>query len=118
MVDTLLDDFKQYFNSPEYLAEKARSRKLDKNNADAVAEKNQQLQLKLRVHYLRNQVRQATKLERNQNAITDKKQKKLLDDYLSGKLTEELDQLTRQHGYGKVHSTGEMLQVSGFPARR
>ena len=79
--------------------------------------KKRQLQLKLRVHHLRHQVRQAKALERNPNAITDKNQK-LYDDWKSGKLTQELDEYTRQHGYGKLHSTGEMLQVSGFPGRR
>ena len=32
----------------------------------------------------------------------------------SGKLTKELDQYTRAHGYGKLQSTGEMLENLGF----
>ena len=38
-VNTLLDELKQYFNSKDYLAEKARSQKLDEDNAEAVEKK-------------------------------------------------------------------------------
>ena len=115
-VNTLLDHWAQYLKSPEYQQEKARAQKLDENNADAVNEKFKQLELKTRVHHLRHQVRQAKALERNPKAIADKNQK-LYADWKSGKLTKELDECTRKHGYGKVHSTGEMLKVSGFPGR-
>ena len=113
MVNTLLESWAQYLESPEYRKEKARAQKLDESNAEAVNEKLSQLQLKMRVHQLRHRVRQAKALHRNQKAITDSN-RKLYDDWLSGKLSDELDDCTRAHGYGKLQSTGEMLKVSGF----
>ena len=113
MVDTLLESWAEYLESPQYLNEKARSQKLDKTNAEAVNEKRRHLKLKMRVHLLRHQVRQAKALHRNPKAITDKN-RKLVDELLSGRLIQELDECTRLHGYGKLQSTGEMLEVSGF----
>ena len=63
----------------------------------------------MRAHHLRHQVRQANALHRNQEAITDKN-RKLYEEWLSGKLTEELDECTRAHRYGKLQSNGEMLE--------
>ena len=116
-VNTLLDEYGKYLQSPQYQQEKARAQKLDENNADAVNEKGHLLQLKMRVHHLRHQVRQAKALDRNPKAITDKN-RKLYAEWKSGKLTKKLDECTRMHGYGKLHSTGEMLEFSGFPGRR
>ena len=36
MVHTLLESWAEYLDSPEYLAEKRRARKLDETNAEAV----------------------------------------------------------------------------------
>ena len=116
-VNTLLDELRQYLQSPQYQQEKARAQKPDENNADAVSEKRHQLQLKMRVHHLRHQVRQAKALHRGSKPITDKN-RKLYAEWQSGKLTKKLDECTRMHGYGKLHSTGEMLEFSGFPGRR
>ena len=117
MVKTLLESWAQYLESPQYLNEKGRAQKLDETNAEAVNEKRRHLQLKMRVHHLRHQVRQAKALHRNQEAITDKN-RKLYEKWLSGTLTEELDECTRAHGYGKLQSTGEMLENSGFRGPR
>ena len=117
MVDTLLESWAEYLESAEYRKEKARSQKLDKTNEEAMNEKRQNLKLKMRVHRLRHQVRQAKALDRNPKAITDKNQK-LLEEWKSGKLIKELDECTREHGYGNLHSTGEMLEASGSPGRR
>ena len=117
MVNTLLESWAQYLDAPQYLKEKARAQKLDEANAEAVNEKNRQLDLKMRVHRLRHQVRQAKALVRNQKAITPNNQN-LYDDWLSGRLTEELDECTKAHGYGKLQSTGEMLEISGFRGPR
>ena len=117
MVNTLLEWWAQYLESPEYLQEKARAQKLDETNAEAVDEKNRQVQLKFKVHRLRHQVRQAKALHRNQRAIT-KDNRKLYQEWLTGKLSEELDECTRAHGYGKVESTGEMLQSGSLAARK
>ena len=116
-VNTLLDSWARYLESPQYQQERARAQKVDKSNADAVNEQQYRLQLKLRVHRLRAQVRQAEALHRNPKGIPAK-HRKLYEEWQSGKLIEALDEATQEHGYGKLHSTGEMLEVSGFPGRR
>ena len=113
MVNTLLESWAEYLESDEYLKEKARAQKHDDTNEEAVHEKRRHLQLKMRVYHLRSRVRQARALDRNPEAITDKN-RKLYDEYRSGKLSKELDEYTRAHGYGKLQSTGEMLKVSGL----
>jgi hypothetical protein len=110
MVNTLLELWAQYMESDEYLKEKVRAQEADENN---LAEKNRLLDLKIRVHRLRHQVRLARSLHRNPNAITDKN-RKVYEEWRSGELSEELDLLTRDHGYGKLQATGEMLESSGF----
>ena len=117
MVNTLLESWAEYLDSDEYLKEKARAQKHDDTNEEAVNEKRRHLQLKMRVYHLRSRVRQARALDRNPEAITDKN-RKLYDEYRSGKLTKELDEYTRAHGYGKLQSTGEMLENSGFRGPR
>ena len=116
MVNTLLEWWAQYLESPEYLQEKARAQKLDESNAEAVDGKNRQVQLKLKVHRLRHQVRQAKRLHRNQNLIKEDN-RKLYQKWVTGKLAEELDECTRTHGYGKLQSTGEMLQTGSLATR-
>ena len=113
MVNTLLESWAEYLESDEYLKEKARGQKRDDHNAEAVNEKHRQLHLKMRVYHLRSRVRQARALDRNPEAITDKN-RKLYEEWCSGKLTKELDECTRAHGYGKLQSTGEMLENPGF----
>ena len=113
MVNTLLESWAQYLESPQYLKEKACGQRFDETDAEAVNEKRLQLELKMRVHQLRHRVRQAKALHRNQTQITDQN-RELYDKWRSGKLTEELDECTRAHGYGKLQSTGEMLENSGL----
>ena len=91
MVNTLLESWAEYLESAEYADEKARAQKLDETNAEAVNEKRRHLQLKMRVYHLRSRARQARALDRNPEAITDKN-RKLYDEYRSGKLTKELDE--------------------------
>ena len=79
-------------------------------------EKQRQVQLKMKAHSLRHQVRQAEALQRDESKIT-KDNRQLYDKLLTGKLSEELDECTLAHGYGKVESTGEMLQNYGLTAR-
>ena len=117
MVNTLLESWAEYLDSDEYLKEKARAQKLDDTNEEAVNEKHRHLHLKMRVHHLRHRVRQAKALDRNPKAITDKN-RKLYEDWFSGKLSGELDECTPAHGYGKLQSTGEMLENSGFRGPR
>ena len=74
------------------------------------------MQLKLRAIKLRSKVRQAQALDRKQAAITPQN-RKLYADWQSGALLKELEEVTLQHGYGKLPSSGDMLQVPGFPRR-
>ena len=67
MVNTLLESWAQYLESPQYLKEKARTQKLDETNAEAVNEKRRHLQLKMRAHQLRHRVRQAKALRPENN---------------------------------------------------
>ena len=117
MVNTLLESWAEYLESDEYLKEKARAQKHDDTNEEAVHEKRSHLYLKMRVYHLRSRVRQAKALDRNPEAITDKN-RKLYEEWKSGKLTKELDECTRAHGYGKLQSTGEMLENCGFRGLR
>ena len=116
MVNTLLEWWADYLESPEYLRERARAQRVDETNAEAVNEKQRQVQLKMKAHSLRHQVRQAKALQRDESKIT-KDNRQLYDKWLTGKLSEELDECTLAHGYGKVQSTGEMLQNYGLTAR-
>ena len=112
IVNTLLESWAQYLESPQYLQEKTRAQKLNETNAEAVNEKHRQVQLKMKVHRLRHQVRQAKALHRNQRAIT-KDNHKMYKKWLSGEISQELHECTQANGYGKLESTGEMLQSAG-----
>ena len=70
MVNTLLGWWANYLESPEYLRERARARRVDETNAEAVNEKQRQVQLKMKAHSLRHQVRQAKALQRDESKIT------------------------------------------------
>ena len=84
MVNTLLESWAQYLESPECLQEKARAQKLDETNAEAVNEKRRQVQLKMRVHGLRHRLRQAQWLDRHPEKITENNQKSY-EEWRSGK---------------------------------
>ena len=117
MVNTLLESWALYLESSEYKEEKARAQKVDETNSEAVEEKRRRENLKLRTYRLRHQFREAKAIERGQKPITEKN-RKFYEDYLQGKLAQDLDESTRAHGYGKLPSTGEMLGTSGFPGLR
>ena len=59
VVNTLLEWWAQYLASPEYQQEIRRAQKVDDANAHAVNKKRGQVQLKLRAHRLRGQIRRA-----------------------------------------------------------
>ena len=113
MVNTLLESWAQYLESPQYKQEALRAQKIDKKNAEAVNEKRRQVQLKMHVHRLRRQVRQAKALDRDPTRAITKDNRKLYQDWRSGKLSREVEECTRAHGYGKLESTGEILQSAG-----
>ena len=121
MLDSLLKEWAQYLESPEYQQERERSKKLHDDDEEGHNEKRRQNELRLKVHILRNQVRKAAHLwqqlarkERVWHKLRDK-DKALYESWASGELNKELDKCTRAHGYGKVESTGEVLKAAGFP---
>merc|ERR1712079_791133 len=65
VVNTLLEWWVQYLASPEYQQEIRRAQKVDDANAHAVNKKSGQVQLKLRAHCLRRQIRRAKALHRH-----------------------------------------------------
>ena len=97
MVNTLLESWAQYLASPEYQRETRRAQKVDEASAHAVNKKRGQVQLKLGAHRLRDQIRRAKALRRHQSAIVSGPERKLYQDWRSGKLDEELDECTRAH---------------------
>ena len=114
VVNTLLEWWAQYLASPEYQQEIRRAQKVDDANAHAVNKKRGQAQLKLRAHCLRHQIRRAKASRRYQRAIVSRPDRKLLQDWRSGKLDRELEECTLAHGYGKLPSTGEIWRCGGL----
>ena len=113
---SLLESWAKYLESPEYLKERARARKVRVSDAEATLEKSRQVELKMKVHRLRHQVRQAKALHRKPHKITSDN-RDLYYRWLSGGMTAELEECTRDHGFGKLEATGELLQTSGFSRR-
>ena len=121
MLDSLLKEWAQYLESPEYAEERERAKKLDDDDEQGHNEKRRQNELRMQVHILRHQVRKAAYLhgqlrrgERVWHKLRDK-DKALYDSWSNGDLNKELDECTRAHGYGKLESTGEVLKAAGFP---
>ena len=113
-VNTLLESWAQYLASPEYQRESRRAQKVNGANVHVVNKKRGQVQLKLRAHRLRDQIRRAKALRRCQSAFVSGPERKLHQDWCSGKLDEELEECTRVHGYGKLPPTGEILGCGGL----
>ncbi len=98
-VDTLLASWAEYMASAGYEKEKARSRRVDPENAEMVQEKDRRMKLKLKVHSLRHQLRQMRSLgpgkdESKMNAKLRQKYQK----WQSGDLENELHELSLQTG--------------------
>ena len=102
-LSSLLEAWQQYMASPEYHRQRARS---DRRNESAGVV-HQQRQLKHRCHVLRYQRRRAVKwAPLVQNGIwLGPDVQKLVHRLWSGELDAEVDELTKQHGYGKLHAT-------------
>ena len=98
--------------SSEYGKHVYRSRRMNAGDEESVSERKQQLELKCKVHKLRHKVRQMESIERKQcRVIMTSSQKADYEKYKSGALIEELDALTRQHGFGKLHGEGVLLHA-------
>ena len=78
---------------------------------DILQQLNRRLDLKCKVHKLRHKLRQMQALEKQQGRVTMTfKQKADFVKYTSGALIQELDALTRLHGFGMLHADGVLLQ--------
>ena len=108
-LNSLLEAWQQYMASSEYHRQRARS---DRRNESADVIR-QQRELKHRCHVLRWQRRRAVRLD---STMGDGKwippdEHELVCRLRSGALDAELDELTRQHGYGKLHATDRYLSA-------
>ena len=104
-IDSLLQKWKTYMESPQHLAQVERSKKI-RDDDIAVA----QLYQNIVAHRLRSQRRQASKDYGNTQAghmkVENLSSKRLAryKRYVSGQLDFDLDEATRKHGYGKLRS--------------
>ena len=112
-VHGILSKWAQYMQSQEYRTERERSlRIIDKNSPQAQLRQAQQ-ELKLKVHSLRAKYRNMRTLDKK---MSDELWQKLPRDvrqsykeWRSGAMEQELDELTKRHGYGKLRSENILL---------
>ena len=116
--NTLVDHWSKYMASPGYQAEKERSGKVDHGNDTAVAVKEAQANIKEKVYELRHKKKQVEALRRKSPATWTSAQRLYVDYYDSGKLKNDLDQLTKQHGYGQMYTTEEFLKPASWDPDR
>ena len=98
-VDKLLRDWGKYMASEEHKREQKRIVKVDEKDENAVREKRKQIRVKSRVHKLRGLVRWHRNLN-NTDSLTVQ-ERRWYQKWETGKLQEELDELTIEHGYGQ-----------------
>ena len=97
-VHTLLQAWTEYMDSPEHEKEKARSRRINPDDEETKNQKERQLELKMQVHSLRHQLRE---MNRKNTAKTHPRKWEAL--------RKQLQDLTLQHGYGKLPLDGSIL---------
>jgi hypothetical protein len=103
-IDALLKAWEVYMLDPDFLKQKARSIKEPDEK-----EKEREVQLKVKLHGLRRQNRRAENLHRQFGRnIWPLRDRDLYKRWNSGHLGQEIDKLTRLHGYGRL-SNGEYL---------
>ena len=103
-IDALLQAWNNYMEDPNFLRQQARSKKEPDEEA-----KEREVQLKVKLHGLRRQKRRAEYLYRKfGRKIWPPRDQDLYSRWYSGQLGQEIDKLTRLHGYGKL-STGQNL---------
>ena len=104
---------------PEYIRVpegKGSRKKLDETDAEAVQVNARQIELKMKAHRLRHLFRRARNLHRNQSKHRPEDEA-LHRRFRSGELEREFYECAREHGYGLVRSTGEMLQAGSVAPR-
>ena len=106
-IDALLKSWAEYMSSAEFLKQKVRSQKEPDSD-----EKEREVKLKVKLHGLRHQKRRAENLDRQLRRkvilTVPPRDRDLYKRWTSGALAQEIDRLTRLHGYGKL-STGQNL---------
>ena len=111
MVNTLLRQWREYMESPQYTQERDRARP-DRTEEN----KRSEVEAKGKVNKLRHQRRFCRSLRKKQSEGTllevPKPQQELYTRFLDGSLDEELDEAIRIHGYGTL-STGERIGAFG-----
>jgi hypothetical protein len=112
-IHTLLKYWSEYMMSPGYQQEKNRSRKVDEEDEAAVAQKEARIEVKSKLYKLRHKMKQVQALKRKSPEKWTAPQNADVAYYESGRLTNDLDELTKKHGYGRMHGTDEFLK----PAR-
>ena len=97
-VHTLLQAWSEYMQSTEHEKEKQRSRLIKPEDEEGINEKKRQRELNIKVHALRQQNREM----RKENTAKNDPQKWYTHQ-------NQLQQLTLQHGYGKLPWNGKIL---------
>ena len=112
MVNTLLRQWREYMESPQYTQERDRARK-DRTEENKQSEVN----AKVKVHSLRHQRRSCKMLRRKLSEGTIREvplsQQDLYARFLDGRLDQEIDEATKIHGYGSL-STGRRIGAFGL----
>ena len=111
MVNTLLRQWREYMDSPEYTQERNRAR------SDRIEENKQsEVEAKVKVYSLRHQRRLCRRLRRKLKEGTLREvpyyQQDLYERFLDGRLDKEIDEATEIHGYGTL-STGQRIGALG-----
>ena len=104
--------------SPGYQEEKDRSRKVVEEDDAAVLQKAARTEVKQKLYELRHKKRQVKALKRKSRAKWTPAQTADVAYYDSGDLTKHLDELTKQHGYGKMQNTDEFLKPASWDPDR
>ena len=92
--------------------------KVDEEDDAAVLQKAARPEVKKKLDELRHKKRQVEALKRKPRAKWTPAQTVDVAYYDSGDLTKHLDELTKQHGYGKLHNTGEFLKPASWDLDR
>ena len=111
MVNTLLKQWREYMESPQYKEERDRARK-DRTEEN----KQSEVDAKVKVYSLRHQRRRCIMLKKklDQGLISEVRpdDQDLYLRFIDGRLGKEIDKATRKHGYGTL-STGERIGAFG-----
>ena len=111
MVNTLLSQWHEYMESPQYTQERDRARR-----GRTEEDKQSEVNAKVKVHSLKHKRRHCRMLHRELREGTIREvpysEQDLYARFLDGRLDQEIDEATKLHGYGTL-STGERISAFG-----